>query len=266
MASSTYSYERYAWDASGNADRRFVIPFEYIEQDHLSVRVNGTLLDPDDPALEWGLFNASTVSIDSGYTMSDGDTVEIGRASSPGTRLVDWTGAGIITESDLDTAGEQFLYLIQEALDVFNFNDATLSYAPALGTDGGTATLATWNTRPIDTLSAGSSGITLASNQVTLPPGRYEVTAKVSVGAGTGLHKLRLQDVTNTDTLLESISFNDGEAGVLRGTFDVEDDLAVELQHNVTTTVADTGLGDAASLGTTEKFLDVRVKQHRKWR
>lgn len=126
------------------------------------------------------------------------------------------------------------------------------------GTAGGTFTAGDWRTRDLNTAVVNTiTGASLASNQVTLPAGTYEVVARSPAqdGAGTANpHQARLYDVTNGAELLRGTSQNTGyginTVSVIQGRFTLAATAALEVQHRITTTRSTDGFGRAASFGT----------------
>lgn len=74
------------------------------------------------------------------------------------------------------------------------------------GTSGGSATGAAWNTRDLNTVKINNiSGVSLASNRVTLPAGKYYIRAQAPA-AIVGRTCLRVYDTTNSAVLLDGPS------------------------------------------------------------
>lgn len=134
------------------------------------------------------------------------------------------------------------------------------------GTSGPTYTSGAWRTIPLNTEVYDASAIgSIASNQITLGAGTYEVYASHSYNPGDSSDQaLRLQDVTNTVTLLRGV--NQGYTGsgagghtkspALFGIFTLAGSAAVELQiFPDVNTVAQTG----ASSGSVEVYATVHI-------
>jgi hypothetical protein len=119
------------------------------------------------------------------------------------------------------------------------------------GTPGGAATAGAWFARELNTEAhdAGGHG-TLASNQLTLAAGTYEVWA-TSTAWAIGNYQLRLRDVSNNVTLVLGTTEYANQAsgmttrGSLAGRFPLAASTAVELQMRVEFSRATNGLGDA---------------------
>lgn len=75
----------------------------------------------------------------------------------------------------------------------------------ASGTGGGTFTSGSWATRTLNTTSADTSFITLASNQVTLSPGRY-IIQTYSPAYQVARHRCRFRNITDSTSLAYSMA------------------------------------------------------------
>lgn len=125
------------------------------------------------------------------------------------------------------------------------------------GTNGGTFTSGAWRTRDLNTEVADTGGHgSVASNQLTLAAGTYRILA-FAPAYQVNYHKLRLEDITNTATLLLGLSQHTGGSptnsqtvAVLAGRFTLAASTVVELQHQCFSTSATNGLGVANSFGT----------------
>lgn len=122
-----------------------------------------------------------------------------------------------------------------------------------VGTEGGTFTSGAYRTRTLNTLARNDGALaSLSSNQVTLPAGTYMVLAFAPACQVTR-HKLRLYDATNAAVLVMGQSHQSYSSvivslsAVLAGTFTLEAEAAVELQHYCSNTFATYGFGRAVS-------------------
>jgi microcystin-dependent protein len=84
------------------------VPFSYIDQDHVKVKVDGVVT-----AFTW--VNAGTISISP--APANGTFIHVYRESSPDARLVDYNVPGTLTEEDLDNDSLQAFFMAQEAID-----------------------------------------------------------------------------------------------------------------------------------------------------
>lgn len=98
---------------SGDGSTRdFIFGFPYLDQAHVKVYVDGTL------TTEWSFFAADTVRFN--VAPASGAVILITRATSPTTRLVDYTTPSSLNEADMDADSLQAFYLAQEATDTAN--------------------------------------------------------------------------------------------------------------------------------------------------
>lgn len=134
------------------------------------------------------------------------------------------------------------------------------------GTQGGTATSGAWRTRDLNTtLTNEILGASLASNQISLPAGTYYIEARAPAFRTNG-HKARLQNVTDTTTiLLGSNALSSGGAdnqsdSWVVGRFTLAAAKTLELQHQVESTQSSAGFGDNDGFaGVVEVYSDVRI-------
>jgi hypothetical protein len=136
----------------------------------------------------------------------------------------------------------------------------------AAGTAGGTFTSGAWQTRTLNAVKANYiGGASLASNQITLPAGTYQISAKAP-GYDVASHKAALYNVTAASYLLYGTSeYIGGAAGsttmsYIEGVFTLGSTSALELRHRSTITKATTGFGNViAGIGVSETFSVVTI-------
>lgn len=110
------------------------------------------------------------------------------------------------------------------------------------GTAAGTFSSGAWRTRDLNTVDRNEiSGAVLASNQITLPAGRYTVEAYATAadgGSGT-LHQAILYDTTGAAELVVGLSSVHGAAGGsvahVCGEFTLSTESLLELRHRIST-------------------------------
>jgi hypothetical protein len=139
--------------------------------------------------------------------------------------------------------------------------DLSVSTAPKIcyisdvksnGTDGGTATTGSWGTRVLNTINDVNTGITISSNQMILPAGTYHFRSKSPFHGTVNRAITRLQNITDTSTVLLGSSIGMTGSGVtsysfIEGSFTLAAQKTLELQYFVQTTVNTTGLGFQAT-------------------
>lgn len=125
------------------------------------------------------------------------------------------------------------------------------------GTAGGTATSGSWQTRVINTevVDTGNN-CTIGSNQITLLAGTYRFMIKAEA-AQCGHNQVRLQNVTDASTAATGHSSNSSGGGAYAnsqvfcyGRVTIAGTKTFEVQHQVQTTRATDGWGEAGSFGT----------------
>lgn len=137
----------------------------------------------------------------------------------------------------------------------------------AAGTDGGTFTAGAWQTRVLNTVMVNQiAGASLASNQITLPAGTYEVVADAP-GFGCERHRLKLYNVTDAADILYGTSSYSGSAihadsrSAIAGVFILAAQKVLEVQHRCTTTRATDGLGKMANVGIVEIYAGATIRK-----
>lgn len=135
------------------------------------------------------------------------------------------------------------------------------------GTNGGTSTLGSFQTRTLNTevVDTGSN-CSLASNQFTLTAGTYRIRAWAP-GCQVGRHQIRLRNITDsTTTVTGKSSFtaatgnNDQSDAYLCGRFTISSSKTFEIQHQSELTAASVGFGVANSF-TTEVYTHVEIEK-----
>lgn len=134
----------------------------------------------------------------------------------------------------------------------------------AAGTDGGTLTSGSFQTRVLNTSVTNEiSGASLGSNQMTLPAGTYFIEASAPSAGNIGLNVAKLRNTTDSTDLLigHGGKWASGDMSRIRvnGRFTLAAQKVLELQHRGATTQTTTGLGIAVNLGVTEVYADVMI-------
>jgi hypothetical protein len=138
---------------------------------------------------------------------------------------------------------------------------AKYTYTVASGTDGGGSTANAWTTRAINTEDYDDIGITLSSNQMTIPAGTYLISGfGQCTNAGTAMSaRHRFQNITAGSTIAVSDSAYAGNTSIMliptilpaKITFTTS--TVVEMQYYVTQAVATNGLGKASTIASTSE-------------
>lgn len=144
-----------------------------------------------------------------------------------------------------------------------------IQHVEAQGVDGGTANNATYNVRPLNTtVRNGITGASLASNQITLPAGTYEISAKGHTYA-TGESFLRLYNVTDAaDTGIKGLNANARVAtptwatATLTGQLTIAATKVLRLDHYTSGAQTSNGLGSALNVaGRDEVYAEVLIRK-----
>jgi len=140
---------------------------------------------------------------------------------------------------------------------------ALIEDANANGTVGGTFTAGAFRTRRLNTKPVDEIGITLSSDQFTLPAGTYRIHARAP-GFGVSNHVLRLRNITDsTDELIGSAGRATSASGegdsVILGQFTISATKTFEIQHRCSLTVATFGFGTSTALAGSEVYTQVAL-------
>jgi hypothetical protein len=100
------SYIQYSGDGSTT---NFAIPFDYIDRAHVGLKVNLVTI-----AFTWVSDGLVTVS----PAPANGAVVEFRRVTPNDAPMVDFNDGSVLTESDLDLANRQLLFIAQESIDI----------------------------------------------------------------------------------------------------------------------------------------------------
>lgn len=134
------------------------------------------------------------------------------------------------------------------------------------GTQGGTFTSGAWRTRDLNTEAVDAIGITLSSNQFTLPAGTYRFSASAPARIVNG-HKIRLQNITDVSTVLfGEVAFTSAASDAsntrsrMEGQFTIAASKTFEIQHRCATTRGADGFGSAdGAIGDIEVYASIEL-------
>lgn len=135
-------------------------------------------------------------------------------------------------------------------------------HAVSSGTDGGTFTSGAWRVRTLTNFTNNITGASVASNQVTLPDGTYNVEGW-AVGYFCGSHQSALYNVTDATTVMTGASVYAGEGSPesrFSNIITVSGGPKVyELRHRCSSTKSTNGLGLACGFGVNEVYAQLLI-------
>lgn len=136
------------------------------------------------------------------------------------------------------------------------------------GTDAGGSTAATNHTRTLNTVTGDATimGVTLSSNQFTLPAGNYHIEASAP-GYIIASHQTYIYNITDSavesDLIGDTARVNNGGDGQshsrIQGYLSIATAKTFELRHWTQLTRASDGLGKASSAGNSEIYAQVKI-------
>lgn len=181
--------------------------------------------------------------------LTDVDTTTA--APSNGQALVYDSGAGLWEPGTVSGGG---------ALALFHARDEKSS-----GTGGAAWTAGVWTTRTVNTVLTNEiSGASLASDEITLPAGTYEIDAVAPMYRGSS-NQARLYNVTGAAVLIlgtnewAGVSGNDSQSySKLRGRFTLAVSSAVRVEHR---TSGSGGVAGVSNTFGTQVYTDVMIRQ-----
>ena len=142
---------------------------------------------------------------------------------------------------------------------------AIIADQKAAGTDGGTFTSGSWQTRGLNTeLADPDSIVSITANQFTLGAGSYLIKASAP-GYLVNFHQVRLYNVTDTATAIvgrqtyEYSLVEQPNTSDLIGRITITDTKVFELQHRCSLTKATNGFGIGVDLGEVNLFAMVEI-------
>ncbi len=169
------------------------------------------------------------------------------------------TWGGILNENydtidtNLGVGGGSFLY-------------AVIKDVKPSGTEGGTSAAGVWQTRDLNTLNTNVPGITLVSNQFTLPAGTYKIEASCPA-TRIDFSKIALRNVTDSVFAIlgsSEIPHSIAETTTQSSLVDVITLLVsktFEIQHYTDATFSPYGLGRAGVDGEIEVYTQVFIEK-----
>lgn len=143
------------------------------------------------------------------------------------------------------------------------------------GTNGGTFTSGSYQTRTLNTIEGDQSFVTLSSNQFTLQPGTYKIAFSAPAYSGTASstvinHKAKLRNITDSSDVIigtAEAAYRLADATTVQtrsvgeGMFSITAAKTFEIQHRCLATSNTSGLGIAAAFGDSEVYTVVKLEK-----
>lgn len=203
---------------------------------------NGSVLLPNCQAADLVVQNDGKIVA----AASNESDLIVARYLANGNMDVSWGTLGLVN----DPSG------ISTTIPVF------ITDSKSIGSNGGTFTAGSWQVRDLNTISSVNNSIAIIQNQIIIQPGTY--TFRISAPAyRVGLHQIRLQNVTDNQTMAYgasaianangSITFSTLEANIT-----VTKVTNLQVQHRCTTTEENDGYGIAGGFGD-EIYTTVKI-------
>lgn len=168
-------------------------------------------------------------------------------------------------DKDITVAGIDDVALKQDVIKVLHVRDEK-----AAGTNGGASSVGS-NTRTLNAVVTNTiSGASLASNQITLPAGTYEVNFSAPCLGPVANHRAVLYNVTDTSQLFLGVAAYsnlnpsygyDTTVSYGVGIITITATKVLELRHYISVAVGTFGLGGTANDGYTDVYASVLIKK-----
>jgi len=139
-----------------------------------------------------------------------------------------------------------------------------LKHVETAGTHAGGFTAGSYVTRTLNTIEGDTNYVSLASNQFTLQPGKYKISAVAATYSVT-YNQTALYNVTDSTYEIYGTQGNDdvGNDSHLATNIEISTPKTYELRHRCTTTISTYGLGRAANYGNDEVYAIVTIEKIR---
>lgn len=273
---ATYKYyaSSLTGSAAGSGDYLFTLP-NSLSFDSNVVDYYTTVEGTGDFAFGEGTKVGTVSVVDSGTNVYQGDVIAYDttrfRLFVSGT-----TNSGVVGSGHCPTtAWNNYAIQIDAPIAGWTSAGTFLSATPvnkvayikdvkASGTDGGTSTLGSYQTRTLNTVEGDTEIVSLSSNQFTLGAGKYEIEAYVP-GASLQYHKAKLRNITDSsDALIGTSEYADPtylgyNSSKIIGEIDISASKTFEVQHRSSATISTFGFGRATTFGDSEVYTVVKI-------
>ena len=132
------------------------------------------------------------------------------------------------------------------------------------GTNGGTFTSGSYQTRALNTVEGDTSIVTIDSDQFTIVPGKFLIEA-IAPGYAVQNHKCKIYDITNdVDLKIGKTSHSNSGAPEVTDSnvmaqVEKQEPTTYEIRHRCTLTGTNTGFGVASTYGDDEVYTQVKI-------
>lgn len=192
------------------------------------------------------------------------DTVETGKAPLASPAFTGNPTAPTQSPSDNSTKLATTAY-VDAAVVASSQYEILIKDVKSSGTSGGASSSGVYQTRTLNTVEYNTiSGASLATNQITLPVGTYDIEASCPAYRPS-IHKAKLYNVTTaSDAVIGSSEFSLNTDAVqtrtnIVGRFTVASTNVFEIRHQVSGAWSPDGLGVASSFGDSEIYTIVKI-------
>ena len=136
----------------------------------------------------------------------------------------------------------------------------------ASGTNGGTFTAGSYQTRDLNTLEGDTEFLSLSANQLTLQPGKYEIES-LSMAFAVDSNIAKLRNITDsTDDIIGMPVYMASTDGIslgapIIGVIEITSATTYEIQHRCETTRSTNGFGARNVFGVDNTYTTVKIKK-----
>lgn len=167
------------------------------------------------------------------------------------------------TAAILDAAEHALMTAVELPEGGYTMSYVRVSHTLSVGTGGGTALSGAWRTRPLNTIDNDDDGIsTLSSNAIGLPAGTYRINSQ-SHHSNSQNTSTRLKRVSDSAILAQSvnafIAFSTTDVSVISDEFTLSSTDEILLEYRVSSSLANTGLGNPLNFATDEIYAVVEI-------
>lgn len=160
-------------------------------------------------------------------------------------------------KTTLDNIVSNYVYVPQKTDTIAHIKDIK-----TIGTNGGTFTNGTWQTRTLNTLEGNVSFVSLNNNQFILESGKYIINVRAPA-CNVRNHQCRLYNITDDTYILGSSAFSFNESitvSELISLIDISSEKTYEVQHICSDTVENVGFGKSTGFSGDEIYTQLTIQ------